>query len=65
MLNYNTVVLNHEQIKKDQQRITKVRPLIDKHNCKGNNCPSEKKNDWIKIEKNNLTIVLNVLYTKN
>ena len=65
MLNYNTVVLNHEQIKKDPQRITKVRPFIDKYNCKGINHPSEKKIDRIKIEKNNLTIVLNVLYTKN
>ena len=43
MLNYNTVVFNDEQIKKDPQRITKVRPFIDKHNCKGINYPSEKK----------------------
>ena len=26
------VVLNHEKIKKDRQRIVKIRPLIDRYN---------------------------------
>ena len=26
-----TVALNHEQVKKDPQRITKVKPFIDKY----------------------------------
>ena len=29
-----TVALNHEQIKKDPQRITKTKPFIDQHNWK-------------------------------
>ena len=36
---------------------------MDKHNWEGINYPSEK-NDWRKIEKDNLTIVFNILYTK-
>ena len=58
-----TVVLNHEQIKKDSQIITKVKLFIDKYNWEGINC-SSKKDDWKKIEKNKIMIVLNVLYTK-
>ena len=58
-----TVVLNHEQIKKDSQIITKVKLFIDKYNWEGIKC-SSKKDDWKKIEKNKLMIVLNVLYTK-
>ena len=27
-----TVTLNHEQIKKDPQKITKIKPFIDKYN---------------------------------
>ena len=49
--------------KKDPQRITKVKPFINKYNWEGINIPSEK-DDWEKFEKNNVTIALNVLYTK-
>ena len=45
-------MLNHEEIKKDPQRITKVE-----------NVPSEK-NDWKKFQKNIVRIFLNVLYAK-
>ena len=45
-------MLNHEEIKKDPQRIAKV-----------GNVPSEK-NDWKKFEKNIVRILLNVLYAK-
>ena len=58
-----TVVLNHEEIKKDPQRITKIELFINKFNWKGINYPSEKV-DWKKFEKNNLTIALNVLHAK-
>ena len=37
-----TFVLNHEEIKKDPQRITKYKPLINKHNWEEINYPSEK-----------------------
>ena len=56
-----TVALNYEEIKKDLQRITKVKPFINKCNWKGINFPSEK-GDWKKFEKNNVAIALNVLY---
>ena len=30
----NNVALNYEQIKKDQQRISKIKPFIDQYNWK-------------------------------
>ena len=36
---------------------------MEKYNWEGINFPSEK-DDWKKFEKNNLTIALNILYTK-
>ena len=44
-------------------KITKTKPFINKYNWKGINVPSEKE-DWKKIERNNVTIALNVLYAK-
>ena len=58
-----TVALNYEEIEKDPLRKTESNPFMDKYNCKGINFPSEK-DDWKKIEKNNITIALNVLYAK-
>ena len=50
--------------KKDLQRITKIKPFINKYNWEGINFSS--KNDDLKtFEKNNVTIALNVLYSKN
>ena len=37
-----TVELNHEENKKDLQRITKIKPFINKYNWQGTNFPSEK-----------------------
>ena len=42
-----TVALNHEGIKEDPQRITKIKPFSSKYNWKGLNFPSEK-DDWKK-----------------
>ena len=56
-------MLNHEEIKRDLQRIIKIKPFINKYNWQGINFPSEK-NDWKKFEKNNVTIALNVLRGK-
>ena len=56
-------MLNYEEIKKDWQRITKIKPFINKYNCVGINYPSEK-DDWKKCEKNIVTVALNVLYAK-
>ena len=58
-----TIALNHEEIKKDPQKTTKIKPFINRYNWEGINFPSEK-DDWKKFEKNNVTIALNVLYAK-
>ena len=49
-----TVALNHEESKKDPQRITKIKPFINRYNWGGINFPS-KKDDWKRTEKNNVT----------
>ena len=46
-----TVALNHEEIKKDPQRIPKIKSFINKYNWEGKKFPSE-------------AIVLNALYVK-
>ena len=51
-----TVALNHEEVKKDLQRITKIKFSINKYNWKGRY--------WKKYKKNNIKIALNVLYAK-
>ena len=43
--------------------MTKIRYFINKYNLEGINFPLEKDN-WKKIEKNNVTIALTVLYAK-
>ena len=58
-----TVALIHEGIKKDFQRITKIKYFINRYNWEEINFPSEK-DDWKKIEKNNLTFALNVFMLK-
>ena len=37
-----TVALNYEEIKKSPQRITKIKPFMNKYNWVGINFPSEK-----------------------
>ena len=58
-----TVTLNHEEIKKDLQRITKIKPFINKYNRERIHFSSEKY-DWKKFEKSNVAVALNVLYAK-
>ena len=55
------VALNHERIKKNLQRISKLKPFIDNYNWKDIEFPSHSK-DWKKIEQNNETIALNILF---
>ena len=43
-----TVRLSYEEIKKDPQRITKIKPFINKYNWEGVHFPSEK-DDWKKM----------------
>ena len=54
--------LHHEEIKKDHQRISRLRPYENQYNWKGLEFPvSIKKID--KFEKNNLGIAVNVLFS--
>ena len=56
-------MLNYEEIIKDPQGITKIKPFINKYKWEGIHYSSEK-DDQKKFEKNNVTIALNVLYAK-
>ena len=58
-----TVALNYEEIKWNPERVSNIKPFINKYNWKGINYPS-KIDDWKTFEKNNLTIALNILYIK-
>ena len=53
--------LNYQTIEKDPQRISKLKPYINKYNWEGIEFLSGPKNR-IKFERNNKTIALNVLY---
>ena len=56
-----TVALNCEQIKDHPERISKIKPFIDQYNWKEIDFPSHSK-AWKKIESNNKTVALNILY---
>ena len=55
-----TLALNLDKIKKDPQRVSKIKPFIEKYNWEDIDFPSTSK-DWKKFESNN-EIVLNILY---
>ena len=55
-------MLNHEE-KKDPQRITQIKPSINKCNWEGIIFPPEK-DDWKIFWKNNMAIAHNVLHAK-
>ena len=54
------LAVNFDKIKRDPQRISKIKPFIDQYNWKDINFPSTSK-DWKKFELNN-EIALNILY---
>ena len=56
-----TVVLNFEQILKNPQRISKIKPFIDQYSWKETDFPSHSK-DWKKFESNNKSTALNILH---
>ena len=56
-----TDALNYGQIKKDRQRISKIKSFIDQYNWKEIDFPSHRK-DWKKFESNNKSIHLHILY---
>ena len=58
-----TVALNYEEIKWNPERVSNIKPFINKYNWKGINYPS-KMDVWKTFKKNNLAIALNILYIK-
>ena len=56
-----TVVLNHQNIENNPQRISKIKPFIDQHNWKEIDFPSQSK-DWKKFEQISKTIVLYIFF---
>ena len=57
-----TVALNHQNIEKNPQRISKIKPFIDQYHWKERDFPSHSK-DWKKFEQNNETITLKILFS--
>ena len=58
-----TVALNYEEIKWNPERVSNIKPFINKYNWEKINYPS-KIDDWKTFEKNNPTIVFNIFHTK-
>ena len=56
-----TVTLNYEEIKYSPDRVSNIKPFINKL---GRNKLSQKIDDWKRFEKNKPTIAFNILYTK-
>ena len=55
-------MLSHEEVEKHAKK-AKIKSFINKYNWRGM-LFSPQKDKWKKIEKNNITIALNVLYAK-
>ena len=55
--------LNYQNIETHPERISKLKPYINKYNWEGIDFPAEPK-EWIKFEQNDKTIALNVLYVQ-
>ena len=56
--------LNYQTIETHPERISKLKPYINKYNWEGINFPAGSK-EWQKFERNNDTIALNILYVKH
>ena len=56
-----TVVLNDQEIENHPERISNIKPVIDKYNRKDIDFPAGIK-DWKKFEENNKEVALNILY---
>ena len=58
-----TVALNYREIESHPEKVSYIKPFINKCNCKGINYPS-KIDDWKMFEKNNPRIAFNIFYIK-
>ena len=62
MLKYAiTAALHHQEIGKNPQRISKLKPFVNRYNWEDIEFPLHSK-DWRKFEQNNKTIALNILF---
>ena len=55
--------LNYQIIENNPQRISKLKPYINKYNWEGINVPAGSK-EWQKFDRNNDTIAPNILYVE-
>ena len=53
--------LNYQTIETHPERTSKLKPYINKYNWKGIKFPAGPE-EWIKFERNNKTIALNILF---
>ena len=53
--------LNYQTIETHPERTSKLKPYINKYNWKGMKFPAGPE-EWIKFERNNKTIALNILF---
>ena len=60
---FNMQQLNYEDTESHPERVSNITPFINKYNWEGINYPS-KLGDWKSFEKNNPTMAMNMLYTK-
>ena len=58
---YAITALNYQNIRKDHQRISKIKPFINQYNWKGIEFPSQQE-DWKNLEQNNKTVAVNILF---
>ena len=56
--------LNYQNIERDPERISKLKPCIKKYNWEGTEFPAGPK-DWKKLERNNKIIALNILFVQH
>ena len=59
----STVALNYEKTESDTEKVSSIKPFINKYNREGMNYPS-KTDDWKTFDEKNQTIALNFLFTK-
>ena len=55
--------LHHQEIGRNPQRISKLKPFVNRYNWTDIEFPSYSKN-WRKFEQNNKSIALNILFTR-
>ena len=56
------MALNYQSIKKDPQRISKIKPFINQYNWKEIDFPTQPSKDWKKVESYSKSIALSILF---